>query len=257
MTKPKLNKKNYYDDKYYWSSSFVKSMYRCSAEALAVLNGEYEKPSSSALLIGSYVDSWFDGKKVYEQFVSEHPEIFNSRTGGLKSDYINADKMIAKAKSDKLFMSYCKGRRQAIKIGTIGGLPFKCKLDFLQDDKIVDLKTCKDFEPVYVAEQGRVNFAEAYYYPLQLAIYQELVYQNTGKRLPCFLACVTKQDPPDLDVIKIPQHMMDAEMKILLEKLPLLDAMRQGIVEPNRCEKCVYCRKTKKLTEVKSLEDYE
>ena len=89
-------------------------MYRCSAEALVVLNGEYEKPSSSALLIGSYVDSWFDGKKVYEQFVSEHPEIFNSRTGGLKSDYINADKMIAKQRATTV----CLAGRRGIKIGT-------------------------------------------------------------------------------------------------------------------------------------------
>lgn len=28
---------------------------------------------------------------------------------------------------------------------------------------------------------------------------------------------------------------------------PLYDAIKQGIIEPERCEKCEYCRKTKVL----------
>lgn len=78
-----------------------------------------------------------------------------------------------------------------------------------------------------------------------------------GNRLPCFLAVITKENPADLAVIEISQARLDAEMQHLLDKLPYLDAIRQGIIEPPRCGRCAYCRRTKKLSGPVSLAEFE
>jgi hypothetical protein len=160
--------------------------------------------------------------------------------------------MIARAIQDKVFMEYMSGRKQVIKTGMVLGYPFKIKMDvYKKGVRIVDLKTTRDMEPMYKAEQGRITFAEFWNWPLQMAIYQAV----EGNRLPTYLNVVTKENPVDLAVIEIPQHHLDAEMEILAEKLPYFDAIKSGIIEPPRCEKCAFCRETKKLTGAISLDD--
>lgn len=252
----RLTSSNYYSreaNAAYWSASFVKSMLDCPARTLAELRGEYTRPESTALLVGNYVDSYFEGPKYHAAFIAEHPEIFNSRTGELKRDYQKANEMIARAESDKVFMSYLSGYRQRIFTGEIDGIPFKCKLDFYKAGvRIVDFKTVKDFENGYDLERGTITFAEVWNWPLQMAIYRHLV----GGNLPCYLACVTKQDPPDLEVVEIPPDLMNVEFEALRAKLPYFDAMRQGIVEPEGCGKCAYCRGSKKIRGAISLNDF-
>lgn len=248
-----LTAENYYSvdaGKEYFSASQIKQFMSCQARALAEIKGEYVRPTSSALLIGSYVDAYFEGPESFEAFCREHPEIFNSRTGNLKADYVKANKMIERAEQDPVFMEYTRGETQRIFTGNIFGFPFKAKFDFyLPGVRIADMKTTKDFGAVYVEGEGRLSFAEAYRYPLQMAIYREL----EGNNLPCYLDCISKEDVPDIGVFEVPPEMMDAEMKILEANLPLYDAIKQGIVEPERCGKCDYCRMSKKLTEPVSL----
>lgn len=243
----KLTAENYYSreaNEAYWSASFVKEMMSCPARAMASLHGAYERPESSALLIGAYVDAAFTGDAA-EQFTRDHPALWSKKTGAMKADVAKAKRMIDRASEDALFMEYMRGDKQTIKTGVIGGLPFKGKFDvYWPGKRIVDLKTVKDMEPVYAPGQGRITFAEYWNWPLQMAIYQAL----EGNGLPCYLAVITKQDPPDIAVIALPQHMLDAEMEVLLERLPYFDAMRSGIIEAVRCEKCAYCRSTKRLT---------
>ena len=45
----------------YMGSSQFKAFQKCEAAALAELKGEYVRPPSDALLIGSYVDAHFEG----------------------------------------------------------------------------------------------------------------------------------------------------------------------------------------------------
>lgn len=246
-----LNSSNYYTPEAnaaYWSASLVKEFLDCPARAYAELTGRYERPKSTALMVGSYVDAYFEG--TLDDFKRNNRDIFK-RDGSLKSDYIAADRMIDRAASDPVFMEYMDGEKQAIKTGYIGGLPFKAKFDvYLPGQRIVDLKTAKDTKPVYKAGQGRMTFADAWNWPLQMAVYQSI----EGNRLPCYLAVVTKEDPPDIEVVEIPQDKLDAEMDFLLEKLPYFDAIKQGIIEPERCENCAYCRMTKRLTAPKKLD---
>lgn len=238
----RLTKKNYHSaeaDREYWSASFVKQMLICPAAAMAQEPVEL----STALLVGSYVDAAFEGPKAFERFTAQHPEMLK-RDGTLKADFIKAQEMIERARSDKLFLEYMSGRKQVIKTGTIGGLPFKIKMDVYKKGKrIVDLKTVRDMKPAYRSGEGQITFADVWEWPLQMAIYQAI----EGNRLPCFLAVITKEDPPDLAVVEIPQNILDAELQRLMDKLPYFDAIKQGVIEPPRCECCSYCRRTKKL----------
>ena len=253
----KLDRNNYYSadaNREYWSASLVKEFLSCPARAVAELKGEYERPKTSALLIGSYVDACFSGGDEMEIFLAENPDIVNKRTGELKADFRKAQAMYERAASDELFMHYMEGDHQAILTGDVVGFPFKARFDvYVPGKRIVDLKTTKDMQPVWKAGEGRITFADAWNWPLQLAIYQAI----EGNDLPCYLAVITKEDPPDISVIQIEQDKLDSELAFLAEKMPLFDAMKQGIIEPERCETCAYCRQTKKLKEVLTLEHYE
>ena len=252
----KLDKFNYYTaeaNNAYWSASLIKEFMDCEARALASLRGEYVRPASTALLVGSYVDAYFEGPGAVYDFVQNHPEIVK-RDGTLKSDYVKADEMVDRASSDPVFMEYLTGEKQVIKTGKIFGFDFKAKFDvYMPGKRIVDLKTVKDMKSVYKPGQGRLNFAAAWNWPLQLAIYHAI----EGNRLPCYLAVITKEDPPAVELVQIPQETLDAELAYLQFKLPRFDAIKQGVIEPNRCEDCAFCRQTKRLTGPRSLADFD
>ena len=244
-----LNKENYYSpemNERYWSASLIKDFLDCEARALATLRGEYVRPSSTALLVGSYVDAHFEGPEASAEFVQNHPEIFNSRTGALKADYAKADEMIARAEADEVFKEYLTGEKQTIMTGKIFGFDFKAKFDvYLPGKRIVDLKTVKDLKPLYKEGEGRLDPIAYWSWSLQASIYQAI----EGNHLPFYLAIITKEDPPVTHLFQIDQRVLDAELEYLKMKLPRFDAIRQGIIEPKRCEDCAFCRETSKVTE--------
>ena len=252
-----LTSKNYFSpraNRLYFSASQIKAFKRCEASALAEINGKYTRPASQALMVGSYVDAALTGD--IEAWKAEHPEILK-RDGSLKAEFVQAQEMVERAKSDRVFMEYLRGRHQAIMTGKIFGVPFKCKFDALRDDRIVDLKTVKDMQPVYMPGQGRVTFADAWDWPLQMAIYQKIVEINKGVKLPCFLAVITKETPADIAVIQIEQERMDAEIAWLEQALPRFEAVKSGLIEPERCGQCAYCRESHRLTGPVMLGEYE
>ena len=232
----------------YMSVSQFKSFLKCPAAALAELNGEYQREQTTALLVGSYVDAWFSGEM--EQFTAEHPEIFK-RDGTLKTDYEQAERIIARVQRDPMFMEYMSGEKQVIMTGQIEGVPFKIKVDSLLPDRIVDLKIMRDFKPMYSEEMCcKVPFWIAWGYDIQAACYQEIVRQNTGKTLPFFLAAATKEKSTDYDVFHIVQSDIALALETVKREIVQYDAIKKGIIEPERCGECDYCRETKMLTEV-------
>lgn len=260
MKRERLTAANYHSlemNNRYWSASLLKEFLDCPARAIAELNGEYERPKTESLMVGSYVDAAFESKKAFNQFRIEHPEMFK-KDGSLKAEYVRADAMIQRAKSDKTFTEFMKGRKQVIKTATLWGVPFKAKFDVLKtrgdgEHRIVDLKTVKDLSPVYKPGMGKVDFATAWNWPLQMAMYQKI----EGHNLPCYLAVITKQDPPDITVVRIPQARLDAEIDFIGTRIEMFKAMRAGVLSADRCENCSYCRATRKLTEAVPLDYYE
>ena len=242
-----INEGNYYSPKAneaYFSASQVKAFKRCEAQAMAEITGAYERPMSQALLQGQFVDAALTGD--YAEWALKHPEI-SKRDGNLKAEFMQCQEMVSRARRDPLFMYYMEGDHQAIMTGRLFGVPFKAKLDVLAEDRIVDLKTVKDLKSQYMPGQGRVDFATAWDWPLQMAIYQELVRQNTGKKLPCYLAVITKETPPDIRIVQIEQERMDAEMAWLEQMMPRYEAIKNGVIDPERCEDCAWCRESRIL----------
>ena len=237
-----ITKDNYRSEHSHLSYSRVSRFIQCEAATIA----NYYSPSSKSQLVGSYVDAYFSNE--LEEFKQEHPEIFNSKTGELKADYKNADELIARIESDEEMMYYMSGEKQVIMVGEIDRVPFKIKMDsYLAAEAIVDLKVMKDFNKVWSDTFGRyTNFVKAYDYDIEMAIFQEIVYQNTGKRLPCYIVAITKESPSDVGIFEISQSVLDDALETVKRYLRRYKKVKNGEVAPTRCEKCEYCRMTKK-----------
>ena len=242
-----LTEGNYYSaeaNARYFSASQIKSLKKCEAMAMAEMCGRYERPMSQALLQGQFVDECLTGD--YGEWVMKHPEICK-RDGNLKAEFMLCQEMVTRARRDPVFMDFMEGDHQAIITGDLFGCAFKAKFDVLGKDRIVDLKTTKDMNGVYVPGEGKLDFASAWDWPLQMAIYQELYRQESGRRLPCYLAVITKETPADIAVVQIEQERMDAELAWLEQMMPRYEALKEGLIDPERCGHCAYCRETKKL----------
>lgn len=244
----RLNNKNYFDpdsNLKYMSVSQYKQFQKCEAAAMAQLKGEWEQPKTTALLVGSYVDAWFEG--MLEEFRAEHPEIFK-KDGSLKADYLQAEEIIERVQQDPLFMAYMSGQKQRIRTATLFGTKWKIKIDSLLPDKIVDLKVMRSMERI----MGK-SFVEYWGYDLQMAIYAEVTYLASRKkkkqRLNTYLAVVTKQTPSDLEIIEIPEWRRKELLSDVERQMPHILAVKAGKEEPERCGVCDYCRATKKLKE--------
>jgi len=243
-----LTNENYYEHNEYMSVSQFKSFLDCPAETMAEIKGEYKRETTTALLVGSYVDAYVEG--TLEQFIDNHLEILNSRTRELKADYRHANKMIERFTRDEFFMSYLEGEKQVIMTADLFGCKWKCKIDVLADDKIVDFKTTRDFERVY-----GVSFIEHWQYDKQMAVYQKIVELNTGKKLPCYIAAVTKEKTPDIAIIEIPQWRLNEALEEVEKAMPRILNIKNGIIEAEMCGKCDYCKTNKVLDKVVGFDD--
>ena len=252
----KLTQRNYFSKKAnleYLSVSQFKAFSACEASALAEIKGKYTREKTTALLVGSYVDAYFEG--TLANFIKENPEIFK-KDGTLKAEYMQAEVIIQRILKDRLFMDYLSGKKQVIMAGNICGVPVKIKVDSLHTDKIVDLKVMKDFKPIYDPICGQQPFFEAWGYDLQGAVYQEIVRQNTGEQLPFYIAAATKEKETDIDVIHIKQSLLDAGLERFKRNAGRFDAIKKDIVPAFRCENCEYCKSTKVLQEPTESDEY-
>ena len=251
----KLTQDNYFSQEAmqeYWSVSSFKQFQKCPAAAIAEMNGEYEREKSTALLVGSYVDAYFTGDKgALGRFVLEHPEITNSRTGQLKTDFKHAETMIEAVKRQPLMMDYLHGSKQIIGWAELFDVNWKIKMDVYDGQRIVDLKTVKDFKPIYEEGFGWRSFIEYWGYDIQGAIYQRVEQAVTGRLepLPFYIVAVTKEKVPDVAVIHLPQHILDTALKVVEAKIDKFDLMKRGEIPAERCEVCDWCKQSKRLGE--------
>ena len=252
-----LNNDNYYSleaGANYWSVSQFKSFNKCEACGLAEAKGFYERPETDALLIGSYVDAYFSDE--FERFQEERGSQMFKRNGEILAKFEHANEMIERVESDPLMLEYLTGEHQTIMSANLFGVDWKCKFDVYNERRIVDLKTTKDFNDVFDPEYGWRSWIEYYGYDIQGAIYTRCEQKVTGRKepLPFYIAAVTKEKVPDIKIIHIPEHILDAAYKLVEAKIDRFELIKQGEVEPIRCEKCDYCKSTKILTEP---EEYE
>lgn len=256
MSTLKLTNSNYYSSKanqQYISVSQYKDFFGtlgmrgCEAKAMAKLHGEYEQESTTAMLVGSYVDSYFGG--TLAEFKSRHPEILK-KDGTLKADFIQAESIIKRIESDKKFMQFMSGEKQTIMAAEILGSMWKIKMDsYIPNTAIVDLKIVDDiYKPYYHKDIGKINFIQERGYDFQLAIYQKVVELNTGKRLPCYIAAADKGKTTNIEIIQIRQSELDGALVGIDIGIKRLNLLKSGEEQPERCGRCDYCKQTKIIT---------
>lgn len=257
-----LTNENYFsteNNMKYLSASQFKDFQKCEVEALAKANGTLVEEKSDALILGGYIDAYFSNE-LEQYIIQNHASLYNSRTGEFKAPFKGIGEIIKAIETDELMMNYLNGQKQVVMVGEIAGVLFKIKVDALHEDKIVDQKIMSSiYERVWVEDENgrnvKTDFIAAYGYDIQGAIYQEIVRQNTGKKLPFILAVCTKEDNPDKALIEIDQEYLDNALEIVKRYAPDYDLIKKGLVAPKGCGHCPSCRKDKKVSYVISYKD--
>lgn len=261
----KLTKSNYFSqeaNRHYMSvsqfKSFLPSYGGCEAQAVAKISGEYEQPSITAFMEGHYVHAWNEG--TLDEFKADNPDLYSSRgatAGQLKSNFQHCNKMIEVLESDSLVMKALAGQKEVIMTAELFGIPWKVMLDSYQPEVSIfaDLKALKEMDGKWWNKDAQAyeNFLDHYGYTFQMSVYAEIEKRVTGRKewlLP-HMVIVTKQDPPDHEIIYFDYDVIEQSLHIVSKHIERVKAVKAGEVEPIRCEKCEYCRLTKKIHTIK------
>ena len=258
-----LTADNYYSDesnRQYMSVSQFKDFngtygrIGCEFAAMEKLAGRWNPEPSIALLVGSYVDSYVEG--TLDDFKSRNPDIFTAK-GELKAHYKKAEEIIARIERDKYFMKYLSGEKQTIMTGDLFGCQWKIKMDsYIPGVAIVDLKVMSSITDLkWVKDIGYLDFVRYWNYDIQGAIYQKIVEINTGKKLPFFIAAVTKETEPDIRIIHVTQNYLDEALLIVESNINRVLMVKNGEVEPDRCDLCDCCKHNRILRRPISIMD--
>ena len=233
-----LTAENYYSQEaseQYFSVSQYKDFLKCEAMAMAKIRGEFRQPVTRALLVGPFVDSYFEGS--LPQFMKENPELF-TRKNELRSEFRKANEIIGRVKADPLFMRFMGGEKQVIMTFSMFGVDWKMKMDsYLPGICITDLKIVANFRSLPL-----------WRYDLQGALYQAGVENVTGEKLPFYLAVATKERVVDLDIFQIPQSALDVALAEIASNIDRFAEVKKGIVPPKYCGRCDYCKSVKAAT---------
>jgi hypothetical protein len=232
----------------------------CEAKTMAKIRGEWIEESSTALQVGSYLHSHFEGPQAKKEFIANCPEMF-LKGGGLKSEYRQADQMIATLESDEFCMYMLQGESEVIMTAELFGMWWKVRFDKYLPEKRrgADIKTTKSVTEhdwiIRDAKNVKASFVECYEYPLRAAIYSEVERIVTGHEegdwSDFYIVAVSKEDPPDKAVINMTDPYRYAqELEKVRGSLTRIKLLKQGVLQPIRCERCDYCRSTKKLERV-------
>lgn len=219
----------------------------CEEMALAKFDGDWEEEKSTALLVGSYVDANFEG--TLDIFKAKNPEIF-TKQGELKAEYRRANDIINRIYRDDYFMKFMSGQKQVIMTADLFGAKWKIKIDsYLEDIAIVDLKVMESLtKQFWTKDFGYMDFTQYWGYDIQGAVYQEVVYQNTGKRLPFYIAAASKEKEPNIEIIQIDDDHLHEKLIGVETNTPKIMMLKRREVEPIRCGMCDWCKHTKVLT---------
>ena len=113
---------------------------------------------------------------------------------------------------------------------------------------IVDLKVMASITDLkWVKDIGYLDFVRYWGYDIQGAIYQKIVELNTGKKLPFFIAAVTKENEPDIRIIQITQNYLDEALSVVSANINRVLMVKNGDREPDKCELCDCCRHNRVL----------
>ena len=249
-----LDNQNYHSNeanRHFMSVSQFKRFIECEARAVAELKGEFTRPPSSALLVGSYLHVAIESEQAFTEFYEKEQDSIMNTRGNKYAQFIQADEMIETIKSDPFMMFALTGDKEVIMTGEIFGIQWKIKVDNINHQRgfFSDLKSTQELGKRYWSEKynGWVSFVQAYEYILQMYVYQEIIRQNTGRIYTPYIVAVTKESPPDKAVLHFDPSRFNFERDYIEQLLPSIIEAKQGKKVPHRCNKCEYCRGTKQL----------
>jgi hypothetical protein len=274
MTKPnltfELNKENYFSleaNQHYMSVSqfkdFAPAFGGCEARALAKVKGEYIPKEIKAFVEGHYVHSWNEG--TLDKFKEDNPDIYSSRgptSGQLKSEFQRCNKMIEILEGDPLVMKALQGQKEVLFTAELFGIQWKVMIDSYNPDMgiFTDLKTLKDMDSRYWNKDSQCfeNFLEHYGYILQLSVYAEVerIASKKDEWLLPHMVVITKQDPPDHDIIYFDHEAIQQQLNIVGNHIERVKVVKSGEVDPVKCGSCDYCRLTKKVKRPKHYAEF-
>jgi hypothetical protein len=232
----------------------------CEAKEVAKRNGIWIEKDNPAFLLGSYVHAW--SSEELREFTADHPELFK-KDGSMLAKYALGDKMIEVLRNDPLVEQIREGKKEQIFVGKIAGVDFKIQVDILNLEKgyFADIKTTKGLSETYWNNdiRSKETFINKYDYQTQIAIYAQILKQNTGlvDYLEPYLIVVDKQEVPDHEVIYMGKSFIDDKLSEIESRLEHIVAVRDGELEPIFCGKCDYCRSIKKIEKPISILEYE
>ena len=256
-----LDKNSYFSteaDREYMSVSQYKNFKTCEAKALHDLEIPDETYKES-FLQGSLFEALVAGDP--KLFIAQHPEMISTRgstAGQLKSEFQRVLKAAEKFNSQEFFRSIInKCEKQVILTGEICGVPVKCCLDLFdrETNSIYDIKCMKDFNEQWSKEEKKyIPWYYAWGYVLQLAVYREIVKQNSGKEpKEIALLAATKEEIPDIQAIKFNTELLDIELIDFMHNIRLYDEIKKGIIKPTPCNCCSYCKTIKEIHEFEEV----
>lgn len=264
-----LTKSNYYSNeanRHYMSvsqfKSFLPSFGGCEAQAMASIFGDFKPFAIDAFMEGHYVHAWNEG--TLDEFKANNPDLISSKgptKGQLKANFKHCEKMIAVLENDPLVMKALDGQKEVIMTAELFGIPWKIMIDSYNPEVgiFADLKTMKEIGDKFWNKEAQVyeNFIDHYGYNLQMAVYADVEKRASRRNqwlLP-HMVVVTKQDPPDHDIIYFDYDEIEKGLNIVSKHIERVKAVKSGEVEPVRCEKCDYCRLTKKINRIKHVSE--
>jgi hypothetical protein len=233
----------------------------CEETAYEKMMNLIPQPVTKALLVGSYIDAFYEG--TLDAFKSENRDNICTKTSikafeksqdpndlQLLADFKQAESIIEKTTGDALFSEYMSGQKQVIMTANLFGVDWKIKMDsYHPDDKIVDLKVMRSMDPIWSDKcHMKSDFIRYWGYDIQGAVYQKVVELRTGKKLPFFIACATKEEATNIEVIQIDQQYLDDALAFVQQNIQHVLDLKNGVVKPVACGNCYWCRKNKKLT---------
>lgn len=246
-----VTKDNYFDDTGHMSNSKFKRFLQC--ESLGLI--PFGEPSE-AMLIGSYVDSYVEG--TLEEFVENHPEIISSRgptKGQLKAGFKKAEEICDYIDNNPTLQDFLGGEKQTIMTGEISTVPYKIMMDsYSPGIAINDLKIMRS---VTDRSGNYYDFITQWRYDIQGAIYQEIVYQNTGERLPFYICAITKESPINSVIVEIDQQTLDTALDEVIYWSEWFYDIWNGLEVPNGCGRCSVCISNRINTPIITLEELQ
>ena len=235
----------------------MKAFVRCPAAWLAeYVLGEWKSPATEALAVGALAHSAALTPEENDAVLEEYADILTTKSGAMGAKARQAVALGTLVREKPELTEYVEGSYEEIVTGTIGGIPWKGKLDIVNHDRrtFTDLKFVRNAHGTEYIERLRCrgSFVFAFDYDLQMAIYQELLWQQYGEVYTPYIIAIgkptTKRPTPDIVVYPFDAAAaFERRLEETVDRVATMLYALRGSSPFARCEgdECDYCARTR------------